>query len=90
MLDVFFFPGRPEPTVTWLVGGNLVDEQSESSNGYIVENRLVWPAVARHDLGSAFTCRAVNSRLIEPRDAHVKLDLYRKSFSVFSTQKNII
>lgn len=64
--------------MTWLVGGNLVDEQSESSNGYIVENRLVWPAVARHDLGSAFTCRAVNSRLIEPRDANVKLDLYCK------------
>ncbi|XP_059476951.1 nephrin-like isoform X2 [Neocloeon triangulifer] len=79
--------GRPEPTVTWLVGGNLVDEQSESSNAYVVENKLVWPAVARHDLGSSFTCRAVNSKLMEPRDTHLKLDLYLNPLTVSMSKK---
>lgn len=71
--------GRPEPSVTWLVGGNVVDEQGErSAVGGGVENRLVWPAVGRHDLGSVFTCRAANSELMEPRDVALKLDLYRE------------
>ncbi|XP_065338452.1 nephrin-like isoform X2 [Cloeon dipterum] len=79
--------GRPEPTVTWLVGGNLVDEQSESSNPYMVENKLVWPAVARHDLGSSFTCRAVNSKLVDPRDTNLKLDLYLNPLTVHINKK---
>lgn len=70
--------GHPEPKVRWLVNGVLVDEEYEHNAGDVIENRLTWPAVARRDLDSVFTCQAINTILTEPKDATVMLELHRK------------
>lgn len=73
-----FFPGRPPPVVRWLVNGLIVDEQVEQTTGDLTENRLMWPSVQRSDLNSIFTCQAINTQLVEPRESSYVLDLHRK------------
>lgn len=77
-LSLFSAAGRPTPTVRWLVNGLIVDEQIEQSTGDLNENRLMWPSVQRSDLNSIFTCQALNTQLVEPRESSYVLDLHRK------------
>lgn len=70
--------GRPTPIVRWLVNGLIVDEQIEQTTGDLTENRLMWPSVQRSDLNSIFTCQAINTPLVEPRESSFVLDLHRK------------
>lgn len=74
--------GHPEPRVRWLVNGVLVDDEYEHNAGDVIENRLTWPAVARRDLDSVFTCQAVNTMLTEPKDAIVTLDLHCEYYTM--------
>lgn len=62
----------------WLVNGLIVDDQVEQNTGDVTENRLMWPAVARNDLNSIFTCQAMNTQLVEPRESTFVLDLHCK------------
>lgn len=77
---MFFFSiaGRPQPEVRWLVNGLLVDDQYEHNSGDVIENRLLWPSVQRTDLNSVFTCQAVNTMLVEPKESSYVMDLHRK------------
>lgn len=81
-LDYFIFSiprlGRPTPIVRWLVNGLIVDEQIEQTTGDLTENRLMWPSVQRSDLNSIFTCQAINTQLVEPRESSYVLDLHCK------------
>lgn len=72
----FFFPGRPTPNVRWLVNGLVVDDEVEHNSGDVIENRLLWPAVSRADLNSIFTCQAMNTMLVEPKESSYVLDLH--------------
>lgn len=72
--------GRPQPEVRWMVNGVLVDDQYEHNTGDVIENRLLWPSVQRTDLNSIFTCQAINTQLVEPRENSYILDLHRKYF----------
>ncbi|CRL01064.1 CLUMA_CG014257, isoform A [Clunio marinus] len=74
--------GRPTPMVRWLVNGLIVDEQVEQSTGDLNENRLMWPSVQRSDLNSIFTCQAINTQLVEPRESSFVLDLHLKPLQV--------
>lgn len=70
--------GRPQPQVRWLVNGLIVDDQYEHNSGDVIENRLLWPSVQRTDLNSVFTCQAVNTLLVEPKENSYVLDLHCK------------
>ncbi|XP_049820104.1 neural cell adhesion molecule 2, partial [Aethina tumida] len=70
--------GHPQPTVRWLVNGHVVDDQYEHNAGDVIENRLVWPSVSRKDLDALFTCQAVNTKLTEPKETSVVLELILK------------
>lgn len=70
--------GHPQPMVRWLVNGQLVDDQYEHNAGDVIENRLVWPAVSRKDLDAVFTCQAINTKLTDPKESMVVLDLICK------------
>ncbi|CAO1368871.1 unnamed protein product [Diamesa hyperborea] len=74
--------GRPQPSVRWLVNGLIVDDQVEQNTGDVTENRLMWPAVSRNDLNSIFTCQAMNTQLVEPRESTFVLDLHLKPLTV--------
>ncbi|XP_077293751.1 neural cell adhesion molecule 2-like [Arctopsyche grandis] len=74
--------GRPSPTVRWLVNGILVDVEYEHNTGDVIENRLSWPAIGRQDYGSIFTCQAINSPLVEPKEASFTLDMNLKPLTI--------
>ena len=69
------FLGRPSPEVRWLINGLQVDDQTEHNSGDVIENRLLWPAVQRSDLNSIFTCQALNTKLVEPKETSFVLDM---------------
>ncbi|CAG9802706.1 unnamed protein product [Chironomus riparius] len=74
--------GRPPPDVSWFLNGELIDDEFEHSSGNIIENRLLWPSIQRHDLYSVFTCRAVNTKTVAPREKRLVLDMYLKPIYV--------
>lgn len=63
------------------MNGELLDEEYEHNSGNIIENRLLWPSIQRHDLYSIFTCKAYNTKAIAPREKRLVLDMYRKYLS---------
>lgn len=70
--------GRPTPNIRWLVNGILVDDEYEKNFGNVIENRLIWTTVRRQNLHSIFTCQAMNTHLMEPREKSYVLDMYCK------------
>ncbi|KAL4705186.1 hypothetical protein ACJJTC_009059 [Scirpophaga incertulas] len=75
-------PGRPEPSVRWLVNGVLVDEEYEHNTGDLIENRLLWPAIRRVDYAAVFTCQATNSHLVPPKELSLVLDMFLRPLTV--------
>jgi len=75
---VIIFLGNPPPVVVWLKNDQVVDDECEHNSVNAIENRLHWPSVSRHDFGSVFTCQASNTKLMDPRQASVVLDLRRE------------
>lgn len=71
----FFNLGRPQPQVRWLINGLQVDDQYEHNSGDVIENRLLWPSIQRTDLNSIFTCQALNTKLVEPKETSFVLDM---------------
>lgn len=59
----------------WLVNGIVVDDQYEHNAGDVIENRLLWSAISRKDLDALFTCQAINTKLTDPKESVVVLDL---------------
>lgn len=80
LIIIFSFTGRPPPDVSWFLNGELIDDEFEHNSGNIIENRLLWPSIQRHDLYSVFTCRAVNTKTVAPREKRLVLDMYRKYY----------
>lgn len=71
------------------MNGLLVDDQYEHNSGDVIENRLLWPAVQRTDLNSVFTCQAVNTMLVEPKESSYVMDLHCEYINC-SQQENVI
>lgn len=67
--------GRPQPQVQWLINGDIIDDECEQNSGDVIENRLLWPSIARNDLNSVFTCQALNTLLVEPKETSFVLDM---------------
>lgn len=60
------------------MNGLLIDDVAEHQAGDVIDNKLTWPSVSRKDLDAIFTCQAENTKLTEPKDAIVTLELLRK------------
>ncbi|CAH1124419.1 unnamed protein product [Ceutorhynchus assimilis] len=74
--------GHPQPTVRWLVNGQVVDDEYEHDAGDVIENKFTWPSVSRQDLDAIFTCQSQNTKLTEPKEAAVLLELILKPLTV--------
>lgn len=72
---ILLLTGRPQPEVRWLINGLPVDDECEQNSGDVIENRLLWPSIARNDLNSVFTCQALNTILVEPKETSFVLDM---------------
>lgn len=73
-----FVAGRPQPAVRWLINGDVVDDQYEHNFGDVIENRLMRPPLYRENLGAIFTCQAVNTAIVKPKESSYMLDMLRK------------
>ncbi|XP_065206080.1 synaptogenesis protein syg-2-like isoform X2 [Planococcus citri] len=82
MLTCRVIGGNPEPTVRWLMNGKVVDEEYEQNAGDVIENRLTWSGVTRKDLNSVFTCQATNTKLTDPQETGVILDLRLRPLTI--------
>ncbi|XP_022183583.1 hemicentin-1-like [Myzus persicae] len=83
--------GNPPPVVVWLKNDQIVDDECEHNSMNAIENRLHWPSVSRQDFGSVFTCQASNTRLMDPRQASVVLDLRLPPLTVtFSVMDEVL
>lgn len=58
------------------MNGIVVDEEYEHNSGNVIENRLLWPSLQRHDLYSVFMCRASNTKAVAPKERRLVLDMY--------------
>lgn len=76
--SIFHTLGRPQPAVRWLINGEVQDDQYEHNSGDVIENRLLWPQIQRHNLNSIFTCQASNTKLVEPKETSFVLDMHCK------------
>ncbi|KAL4090443.1 hypothetical protein QTP88_025278 [Uroleucon formosanum] len=84
-------PRNPPPVVVWLKNDQVVDDECEHNSMNAIENRLHWPSVSRHDFGSVFTCQASNTKLMDPRQASVVLDLRLPPLTVtFSVMDEVL
>ena len=72
------FIGKPEPMVAWHVNGDLEDATYHSDRYGNVINELVFRGLNRSHLNSQFSCKAFNTRLTQPVEKSVVLDLNRK------------
>lgn len=81
---LFLLAGRPQPAVRWLINGEVVDDQYEHNFGDVIENRLMRPPLYRENLGAIFTCQAVNTLIVKPKESSYVLDMLRKSISASS------
>ena len=70
--------GRPVPTLTWLSGSNIEDDNWSLSREGFVRNDLVIKDLSRSDLGSKLTCQAKNNNMIPPNETSFTLDMTRK------------
>ncbi len=75
---VILILGKPEPLVTWHLNGELEDATYHSDRYGNVINELVFRGLNRSHLNSQFSCKASNTRLIQPVEKSVVLDLNRK------------
>lgn len=73
-----FVAGRPQPVVRWLINGDVVDDQYEHNFGDVIENRLMRPPLYRENLGAIFTCQAVNTLIVKPKESSYVLDMLCK------------
>jgi hypothetical protein len=64
--------------VSWYVNGELEDATYHSDRYGNVINELAFRGLNRSHLNSQFSCKATNTRLIQPVEKSVVLDLNRK------------
>ncbi|XP_059219664.1 uncharacterized protein LOC106091693 isoform X2 [Stomoxys calcitrans] len=80
--------GRPEPIVTWMNGS----QQLESGNGvsmgrHVTVNRLEVPHITRSALNNTYRCLASNTKLVQPVERSIRIDMLLKPTSVSLTNK---
>ncbi|XP_022257833.1 hemicentin-2-like [Limulus polyphemus] len=67
--------GVPSPNVTWWRESVLLDDTFNITEKGTITNELMIPALQRHDLMAAFSCRASNYDQISPLSSTVTVDM---------------
>jgi hypothetical protein len=76
----FIITGRPEPTVTWLNGNEVMptSQGGVSMGRHVTVNRLEIHKITRSALNHTYKCQASNTRLVPPAERSVRVDMLRK------------
>jgi hypothetical protein len=83
-----FVAGKPAPTVSWFINDklqeNVVPLEDEQMVPGVIINNLSIRDVRRHQLHNTFKCQASNTKMMQPKERTVRLDLACK-FSIILT-----
>ncbi|XP_071454100.1 nephrin-like [Hetaerina americana] len=85
VLDCYAIGGKPPPTVSWFIGDALVDGVSVEDGrppGGVSVNRLEVKDVRRRHLDAILRCQASNTKLAQPVEKSVRLDILLRPLSV--------
>uniref|UniRef100_A0A182VQK8 Ig-like domain-containing protein n=1 Tax=Anopheles minimus TaxID=112268 RepID=A0A182VQK8_9DIPT len=81
-------PGRPEPTVTWLNGDEIMQTGGGISMGrHVTVNRLEIPKMTRSALNNTYKCQASNTKLVPPAERSIRVDMLLKPLSAALSSK---
>ncbi|KFB42107.1 hypothetical protein ZHAS_00009768 [Anopheles sinensis] len=80
--------GRPEPTVTWLNGNEIMQTGGGVSMGrHVTVNRLEIPKMTRSALNNTYKCQASNTKLVPPAERSIRVDMLLKPLSTALSSK---
>ncbi|XP_041763303.1 uncharacterized protein LOC121588918 [Anopheles merus] len=80
--------GRPEPTVTWLNGDEIMQTGGGISMGrHVTVNRLEIPKMTRSALNNTYKCQASNTKLVPPAERSIRVDMLLKPLSASLSSK---
>ncbi|XP_049278439.1 uncharacterized protein LOC125761396 [Anopheles funestus] len=80
--------GRPEPTVTWLNGDEIMQTGGGISMGrHVTVNRLEIPKMTRSALNNTYKCQASNTKLVPPAERSIRVDMLLKPLSAALSSK---
>ncbi|XP_055848282.1 uncharacterized protein LOC129913564 isoform X2 [Episyrphus balteatus] len=80
--------GRPEPTVTWFNGTQLLQAGSGVSMArHVTVNRLEVPQITRSALNNTYRCQASNTKLVPPVERSIRIGMLLRPTTVNLTAK---
>ncbi|XP_055627743.1 uncharacterized protein LOC129769468 [Toxorhynchites rutilus septentrionalis] len=80
--------GRPEPTVTWLNGDEVMQTGGGVSMGrHVTVNRLEIHKIARSALNNTYKCQASNTILVPPAERSVRVEMLLKPVTTTMSSK---
>ncbi|XP_055585005.1 hemicentin-2-like [Uranotaenia lowii] len=80
--------GRPEPTVTWLNGDEVMQTGGGVSMGrHVTVNRLEIHKISRAALNNTYKCQASNTVLVPPAERSVRVEMLLKPVSTALSSK---
>ncbi|XP_058467810.1 uncharacterized protein LOC131440502 isoform X2 [Malaya genurostris] len=80
--------GRPEPTVSWLNGDEVMQTGGGVSMGrHVTVNRLEIQKITRTALNNTYKCQASNTIMVPPAERSVRVEMLLKPVSTFLSSK---
>ena len=76
--------GRPAPTITWFVNDRMVDGFVERPEENVLVSRLQEHAMMRRHLNNTYRCQASNTKLRDPTQRSVRLEMIREYFQLLA------
>ncbi|KAG8306619.1 hypothetical protein J6590_043420, partial [Homalodisca vitripennis] len=74
--------GNPAPTVSWFVNDKIVtDGKVEREGENVIVNRLEVIRLRRDQLNTTFKCQASNTKLMQPTEKTIRLEMFLKPLS---------
>ncbi|ETN61505.1 hypothetical protein AND_006833 [Anopheles darlingi] len=79
---------RPEPTVTWLNGNEIMQTGGGVSMGrHVTVNRLEISKMTRSALNNTYKCQASNTKLVPPAERSIRVDMLLKPLTTALSTK---
>lgn len=70
------FPGRPQPTLTWLINNNSVEDHTVLKNdGKVIVSRIRVDSVNRDWQNTSIRCQATNTALLSPHERTARVEM---------------
>lgn len=72
-------PGRPRPTLTWLINDKLIEEHTILKNdGKVIISRISIGGAERSWLNTSIRCQATNTPLLSPHERTARVEMHCK------------